>query len=132
MSLLGKRKAPDSPPSKRQKTDQKPCVDHILFAQNFDQAFTSNQQFGRDVSKFWNPETEESEMLVEFHSSSQLPQFQRQTAEWLITVSQRPFAKKAAVFSEMVIFAVWHEKKRIYIPCYYVLLKHQKRSLFAY
>lgn len=52
----------------------KQSFDFAVFACKHDQAktLTRSEQFGRDVVKFYNPSTKESEIQVYFYSDSQL------------------------------------------------------------
>lgn len=54
--------------------DFKMSFDFAVFACKHDQTktLTRNEQFGRDVVKFYNPATSESEIQVYFYSDSQL------------------------------------------------------------
>ena len=54
--------------------DFKQSFDFAVFACKHDQTrtLTRNEQFGRDIVKFFNPSSRESEIQVYFYSESQL------------------------------------------------------------
>lgn len=51
----------------------KESYDYAVFAFNYDQELsTKKEQFGREIVKFYNKNSKESEVMISFYSDSQL------------------------------------------------------------
>jgi hypothetical protein len=143
--LLRKRKS--SPPpdhnhvQKRQKIDPfestdpkiiefRKNFDFTIFQSNFDQEKTlllnqqdQPQQFGREITKYFNETYQKSELQCYFYSDQWVESVTHEQEVFLIfQVTTRPMIRAQTTFNSLVVTHMYFSQKRLFLPIHFTLV----------